>query len=117
MEQYIQAFSHYKRDHWVALLPLTEYAYHNSVYHTTQIMSFWASNHYHPPMQLNTLNVPTHMKPNILADATVSEIKKTHRPLHEIFLEGQVQQSKYTSSKNVIFEIENNVVLATYTSE
>jgi hypothetical protein len=113
MEQYLQAFSHFAQDYWVALPPLAEYAYNKSVYHTTQLMSFWVNNHFHPPMHFNTLNVTTNSKPDILPDVTLSDMHKTHWPLPENFLEAQIEQSKYTSSNDVTFKIGNNKVLGT----
>jgi len=51
MEQYLPAFCNYEQDNWVELLPLAEFAYNNSVHHSTRMMPFWANYHYHPPMQ------------------------------------------------------------------
>jgi transposase InsO family protein len=40
MEQYLRAFSNYEQDNWVELLPLAEFAYNNSVHHSTQMTPF-----------------------------------------------------------------------------
>jgi hypothetical protein len=55
MEQYFWAFSNYKQPNWVELLPFAEFAHNNSVHHSTQMTSFWANYHYHPPMQFKPL--------------------------------------------------------------
>jgi hypothetical protein len=41
MEQYLQAFSNYKQDNCVELLPLVDFAYNNSVHNSTRMKQFW----------------------------------------------------------------------------
>jgi hypothetical protein len=51
MQPYLTAFCNYKRDNWVELLPLTEFAHNNSIPHSIQMTPFWANNNYHSKMQ------------------------------------------------------------------
>ena len=41
MEQYLRAFCNYEQDNWVELLPLAEFAYNNSIHHSTLMTPFW----------------------------------------------------------------------------
>ena len=113
MEQYLRAFSNYEQDNWVELLPLAEFAYNNSVHHSTRMTPFWANYHYHPPMQFKPPKAPSNLRSEILADATVSGMEETHRLLRESLLEAQVWQSKYAGGKDVTFEVGNKVWLST----
>jgi len=45
MEQYLRAFCNYEQDNWVELLLLAEFAYNNSVHHSTRMTPFWAKYH------------------------------------------------------------------------
>jgi len=109
MEQYLQAFCNYEQDNWVELLPLAEFAYNNSVHHSTQMTQFWANNHYHPPMQFKTPKARSNMMSEVRADAEVSGMEETHRLLRESLLEAQARQSKYVGGNDVAFEVENKV--------
>jgi len=113
MEEYLRAFCNYEQDNWVELLPLAEFAYNNSVHHSTRMTPFWANYHYHPPMQFKPPKAPSNTRSEILADATVSGMEETHRPLQGSLLEAQARQSKYTGGKDVSFEVRNKVWLST----
>jgi len=113
MEQYLLAFCNYEQDNWVELLPLSEFAYNNSVHHSTQMRPFWANYHYHPPTQFKPPKVPSNMWSDILADATVSGMEETHRLLRESLLVAQARQSRYAGGKDVTFEVGNKVWLST----
>jgi len=113
MEQYLLAFSNYEQDKWVELLPLAEFAYINSVHHSTRMTPFWANYHYHPPMQFKPPKAPSNLRSEILAGATVSGMEETHRLLWESLLGAQVRQSKYAGRKDVTFEVGNKVWLST----
>jgi len=113
MEQYLRAFSNYEQDNWVELLPLAEFAYNNSVHHSTQMTPFWANYHYHPPMQIKPPEDPSNLRSEILADATLSGMEETHRLLQESLLEAPASRSKYAGGKYVTFEVRNEVWLST----
>ena len=113
IEQYLRVFSEYEQDNWVELLPLAEFAYNDSVHHSTQMTPFWANYHNHPPMQFKLPKTPSNMRSEILADATVSGMEETHRLLRENLLEAHVLQSRYAGRKDMIFEVTNKVWLPT----
>jgi len=113
VEQYLRAFSNYEQDNWVELLPLAEFAYNNSVHHSTRMTPFWANYHHHPPMQFKPPKAPSKLRSEILADATVSGMEDTHRLLRQSLLEAQARQSKYAGGKDVTFEVGNKVWLST----
>jgi hypothetical protein len=113
MEQYLRAFSNYKQDNWVELLPLAEFAYNNSVHHSTRMTPFWANYHYYPPMQCNPPKAPLNLRSELLADSTVSGLEVTHRLLRESLLETNVRQSQYAGRKDVTFKVGNKVWLLT----
>ena len=113
MEQYFQAFSNYEQDNWVELLPLAEFAYNNSVHHSTRMTPFWANYHYHPPMQFKPPKAPSNLRSEILADATVSGMEETHQLLRQSLLEPQVGQSKYAGGKDGTLEVGYKVWLST----
>ena len=113
MEQYLPAFCNYEQDNRVELLPLAEFAYNNSIHHSTRMTRFWANYHYHPPMQFKQPKTPSNMRSEILADATVSGMEVTHRLLRESLLGAQARQSKYSCGKDVTFEVGNKVWLST----
>jgi len=100
MEQYIRVFSNYEQDNWGQLLPLAEFAYNNSVHHSTRMRPFWADHHYHPPMQFEPPKAPSILRSEILANATVSGMEETYRLLLESLLEAQTRQSKDASGKH-----------------
>jgi transposase InsO family protein len=58
MELSLRAICNYVNHNWVELLPLPEFAYNNSVRHTTRMMPFWANYHCHPPMQFKPSQAP-----------------------------------------------------------
>jgi len=113
MEQSLRAFANYEQDHWVALLPLAEFAYNNSVHHSTRMMPFWANYHNHPPMQFKPPKAPSNMRSEKLADAKISGIEETHQLLRESLLEARARQSEYAGGMGVAFAVGNNVWLST----
>jgi len=107
------AFSNYEQDNWVELLALAEFAYNNSVHHSTRMTPFWANCHYHPPMLFKPPKAPSNMRSEMLVDATVSGMEETHRLLRQSLLEAQARQSKDAGRKDVTFEVGNKVWLST----
>jgi hypothetical protein len=91
MEQYLQAFSNYKQNYCVELLPLADFAYNNSVHHSTRMIPFWDNYHYHPTMKFKPPNALSNLRLEILADAMVSGMEWTHLLLRERLLKMQVR--------------------------
>jgi hypothetical protein len=91
MEQYLQAFSNYKQDNCVERLPLADFAYNNSVYHSTRMIPFWDNYHYHQPMQFKAPKAPSNLRLEILEDVMVSGMEETHLLPRESLLEMQVR--------------------------
>jgi hypothetical protein len=48
LEQYLRAFCNFEQDNWSKLLPIAEYAYHNSVTSAIVMSPFYANYGYHP---------------------------------------------------------------------
>jgi hypothetical protein len=63
--------------------------------------------------KLHFADASSNLRSEIVADATVSGMKETHRLLQQSMLEAQVQQSKYAGGKDMTFEVGNNVWLST----
>ena len=55
-----------------------------------QMTPFLANDHHHPPMEFKPLKSWEDMISELLADAIVSGMEETHRPLQENLLEAQV---------------------------
>jgi len=113
MEQYLRAICNYEQDNWVELLPLAEFAYNNSVHHSTRMTPFWANYHYHLPMQFKPPKAPSNMRSEILVYPTVSGMEETHWLLWESLLEAQARQAKYGGGNEVTFKVGNKVWLST----
>jgi len=90
MQQYLQTFSNFKQDHCVELLPLADFAYNNSVHHSTRMLPFWDNYHYHPPMQFKPPKAPSNLRFEILVEAPVLGMEETHLLLRKSLLEMQV---------------------------
>jgi len=86
MEQYLRAFYNYKQDNSVELLPLAEFAYNNSINHSTLMIRFWANYNYHPTMQFKTPKNNS-FKSTVKADWWKTGVKETHRILRENIIE------------------------------
>jgi len=99
MEQYLRAFCNYEQDNWVELIPLAEFAYNNSVHHSTRMTPCWPNYHYHPPIPFKPPNALSNMRSEIMADATISRMEESHRHLRESLLEAQARHSKYAVGK------------------
>jgi hypothetical protein len=112
MEQYLRAFSNYKQDNWVELLPQAEFAYNNSVHALTRMTPFWAMYHRNPEMQFKAPKA-SHLKSEIQADATLEGLAETLRTLCENILEAQQRQTKYAGGKEITFNIGDKVWLST----
>jgi len=113
MEQYLRAFCNYEQDNWVELLPLAEFAYNNSIHHSTCMTPFWANYHYHPSMQFKPPKVTSNLRTEIRADAMAAGLEETHRLLKENLLEAQTRQSKYAGGKEMTFGVGDKVWLST----
>jgi hypothetical protein len=113
MEQYLRAFCNYEQDNWVELLPLAEFAYNNSIHHSTCMTPFWANYNYHPSMQFKPPKVPSNLRTEIRADAMAAGLEETHRLLKENLLEAQARHSKYAGGKEMTFEVGDKVWLST----
>ena len=48
LEQYLHVYYNYQQDNWSELLPLTEFAYNNTLSATTGVSSFFVNKGYHP---------------------------------------------------------------------
>lgn len=48
LEQYLRAYTNYKQDNWVELLPLAEFCYNDSLSSATEMSPFFANYGYHP---------------------------------------------------------------------
>ena len=48
LEQYLQLYCNYQQDNWSDLLPLTKFAYNNTLNTTTGILPFFTNDGYHP---------------------------------------------------------------------
>jgi len=58
LEQYLHVYCNYQQNNWSKLLPLTEFAYNNTLSTTTSVFSFFANKRYHP-------NITVHSKCDI----------------------------------------------------
>jgi truncated hemoglobin YjbI len=113
MEQYLRAFCNYEQDNWVELLPLAEFAYNNSVHHSTRMTPFWANYNYHPTLQFKAPKAPSNMRSEIQAAAMTAALAETHQKLRENLMEAQERQAKYAGGKEVTFEVRDKVWLST----
>ena len=113
MQQYLGAFCNYEQDNWVELLLLAEFAYNNSIHHSTCMTPFWANYHYYPSMQCKPPKVTSNLRIEIRADAMAAGLEETHRLLKEYLLEAQTQQSKYAGGQVMNFGVGDNVWLST----
>jgi hypothetical protein len=66
---------------------------------------FWANYHYHLVMQFKAPKQPSNLKSEIHADTMAAALEETHQTLCENLQEAQVRQTKYTSGKEVVFEV------------
>jgi len=112
IELYLRAFSNYEHDNWVALQPLGEFAYNNSMHASTRVTPFWAVYHRNPQMQFKAPNAPADLKSEIEADAVLQGLEETHRILRENLLHAQQRQTKYAGGKQVTFEVGYQVWLS-----
>jgi len=113
MEQYLRAFCNYEQDNWVELLPLDQFAYNNSIHHSTCMTPFWANYHYHPSMQFKPAKVTSNLRTEIRADAMSAGQEETHRLLKDNLLEAQARRSKYACGKEMTFAVGDTVWLST----
>jgi len=113
MHQYLQGFCNYEKDNWVEMLNLAEFAYNNSVHHSTRMTPFRANYLYHVPMQFKPPTAPSNMRSEILVNATLWGMVVTHRSVQESLLESEAQQSKYAGGTDMTFEDRNKVGLLT----
>jgi len=113
MEQYLRAVCNYEQDNWVELLLLAEFAYNNSIHHSTCMTPFWANYHYHPSTQCKPQKVTSNLRTEIRADAKSAGLEGTHRLLKQNLLEAQMRPSKYTAAKEMTFRVGDKVWLST----
>jgi hypothetical protein len=52
LEQYLRCIINYHQDDWTSYLPLTEFAYNNTIHALTQQMPFYANCGHHPKLDL-----------------------------------------------------------------
>jgi hypothetical protein len=74
---------------------------------------FWANYHYHPVMQIKAPKQPSSPNSEIQADTFAAGLEETHQTLHKNLQEAQANQTKYTGSKEVVFEVGDKVWLST----
>jgi hypothetical protein len=113
MEQQLPALCNYEQDNCIVLIPLAEFAYNNSVHHSTRTRSLWANYSYHPAMLFKPLKAASNIRSARLVDPTEPGMEETH-PLHrDSVLDAEVRQSKDAGRKELTFEIGNKVQLST----
>jgi hypothetical protein len=88
MEEYLRASCQFKQENWVEFLPLAEFAYNNSIHHSTLMTSFWANNNYHPTMQFKPLK-DHKLRSQVQADSWMAGVEETHPILRENIIEAQ----------------------------
>ena len=98
MEQHLRACCNYEQDNWVELLPLGEFAYNNSIRHSTLMTRFCANYNYYPTMQLKPPNDPSFIS-QVQADSWMAGVERTHRILWENIIKAAQGQTMYTSRK------------------
>jgi hypothetical protein len=74
---------------------------------------FWAVYHRNPQMQFKAPKAPADLKSEIEANAVLEGLEETHQILQENLLQAQQRQTKYASSKQITFEVGNQVSLST----
>jgi len=99
------------QDNWVEQLPFAEFAYNNSVQHSTQMTPFWANYDYHSPIYFKPPKAPSNLRSDILVATTVSGMEETHWLLLAGMLEALVRQSRYAGGMDVTLDVENKVWL------
>jgi len=112
MEQYLPSFCNYDKDSWVQLLPLAEFAYNNSIHHSTRMTPFWANYNYHPTMQFKPPKDPS-FRSQVRADWWITNVEETHRILWETIIEAQERQTQYVGGKEMTFAVGDKVWLLT----
>lgn len=88
MEHYLQAFCNNEQDNWVKLLPLAEFAYHNSIPHSTLMTPLWANYNYHPTMQFKPHRDPS-FRSQVQADLWMAGVEETYQILRENIITAQ----------------------------
>jgi hypothetical protein len=69
---------------------------------------FWAMYHRHPEMQFKAPKA-LHVKSEDQADATLEGLSETYRTLRENILKAQQRQTKYSSGKELTFNVGDKV--------
>uniref|UniRef100_A0A803TGS2 Gypsy retrotransposon integrase-like protein 1 n=1 Tax=Anolis carolinensis TaxID=28377 RepID=A0A803TGS2_ANOCA len=85
LEQYLRCYVNYQQDNWASLLPLSEFAYNNSVQNSTKEAPFFANYGFHPrffPPVVETSEVPA-------AEDWLQELTAVQELLHQ-----QLDQAK-----------------------
>jgi hypothetical protein len=108
MEQYLRARCNYEQDNWVELLPLAEFAYNNSIHHSTLMTPFWANYKYRPTMQFKSPNDPR-FRSQVQADTWMAGVEETHRILRENIIEAQERYTNYAGAKEMTSEVGDKV--------
>ena len=84
LEQYLRAYVNYQEDHGTELLPLAEFAYHNSKQETMKHTPFFANYGYHP-----TYESIGHLTPQ-----ENTNLSQLHDNLREEITLGQLRQKE-----------------------
>jgi len=105
LKQYLQAFCYDVQDNWVELLPLAEFGYNTAIRMSTRMILFWVNYHHHLVMQFKAQKQPSILNPEIKADTFTAGLEETHQTLRKKLHEAQSIQTKYSSGKEVVFEV------------
>src|SRR5882724_9148806 len=87
LEQYLQVYCNYQQNNWSKLLPLAEFAYHNTPSATTSITPFFANKGYH-------LNLMVHLEHDFAskhAHDFVTYLNELHQQLRQHIAKAQHQ--------------------------
>lgn len=88
----LQAFCNYEQDSWVELLPLAEFAYINSIYHSTLMILFWANYNDHSTMQFQPPKESS-FRLQVPADWWMAGMEETYRIFQQNIIQAQEQQT------------------------
>ena len=107
MEQYLWAYINYQQDDWVKWLPLTEFAYNNTIHATLSIIPFYAIYGYNPSSgtELKSLEQTPQTELDVpVAKERAQFIKELQEYLAERITESQYFQARYYNNKHTQIE-------------
>jgi hypothetical protein len=93
MEKFLRAFWNYKHDYWVELLPVAEFAFNNSIHHSTLMTHYLPNYNYHPIMQFKPPKDPS-FRLQVQAASWMAGVEETHRIVLENIIKDQERQTK-----------------------